>query len=379
MLVVARMFPNLQRITSSGNFIPEIDGLRFIAITSVVLFHIQYYACTVSGKSPHGFFSALIEHGFRGVPLFFTISGLILGLPFITAKLKSGPDIKIGKYFLRSLTRLEPPYLLNLATCAVLLAIFNPNQAIAAPLAASAVYLHNIMFGHSSAINGVAWSLEIEAQFYCVVPFLVQIFNIKSTKVRRSLLGLLVMLFSVLQLVKPSSARWDLSLAAYLQFFLAGLLLADFYALGSFDRRSKGFLWDSAAAILLLFIFYPPEGPMFGIAFPIAILLFYFCVLKSILFRSVMRMRFVTTCGGMCYSIYLFHYQVISLIGRFTAHLAVQKDVTEYLLIQAVMMVPGILLFCSVFFLLVERPCMRKDWPRRLAGVLRIQRTSPSS
>jgi len=30
----------LRRITSSGNFIPEIDGLRFIAILSVVLFHI---------------------------------------------------------------------------------------------------------------------------------------------------------------------------------------------------------------------------------------------------------------------------------------------------------------------------------------------------
>ena len=31
---------NLSRITSSGNFIPEIDGLRFVAIVSVVLFHL---------------------------------------------------------------------------------------------------------------------------------------------------------------------------------------------------------------------------------------------------------------------------------------------------------------------------------------------------
>jgi len=32
---------SFKRITSSGSFIPEIDGLRFIAIASVVLFHLS--------------------------------------------------------------------------------------------------------------------------------------------------------------------------------------------------------------------------------------------------------------------------------------------------------------------------------------------------
>jgi len=31
------------RITSSGDFVPEIDGLRFFAVISVVLFHINEY------------------------------------------------------------------------------------------------------------------------------------------------------------------------------------------------------------------------------------------------------------------------------------------------------------------------------------------------
>jgi peptidoglycan/LPS O-acetylase OafA/YrhL len=30
---------NLRRITRDGNYIPEIDGLRFVAIVSVVLYH----------------------------------------------------------------------------------------------------------------------------------------------------------------------------------------------------------------------------------------------------------------------------------------------------------------------------------------------------
>ena len=32
---------NFKRIISKGNFIPEIDGLRFIAVTSVFLFHLN--------------------------------------------------------------------------------------------------------------------------------------------------------------------------------------------------------------------------------------------------------------------------------------------------------------------------------------------------
>jgi hypothetical protein len=34
---------SFKRITSSGSFIPEIDGLRFIAIASVVVMHASVY------------------------------------------------------------------------------------------------------------------------------------------------------------------------------------------------------------------------------------------------------------------------------------------------------------------------------------------------
>ncbi len=37
----AGLLSRLHRITSSGKYIPEIDGLRFVAILSVVLFHVQ--------------------------------------------------------------------------------------------------------------------------------------------------------------------------------------------------------------------------------------------------------------------------------------------------------------------------------------------------
>jgi peptidoglycan/LPS O-acetylase OafA/YrhL len=69
----------LRRITTHKRFIPQIDGLRFVAISSVVLFHV--YAALERGAIPPAlpFNTDLAK---RGVELFFAISGFILGVPF---------------------------------------------------------------------------------------------------------------------------------------------------------------------------------------------------------------------------------------------------------------------------------------------------------
>jgi len=83
-----RLLVRLSRETSSGRFIPEMDGLRFVAIAMVVLFHLNGYL-TAKAVSPQYAFTARSDWitqvalvGFRGVELFFVISGFILGLPF---------------------------------------------------------------------------------------------------------------------------------------------------------------------------------------------------------------------------------------------------------------------------------------------------------
>ncbi|HYW39566.1 MAG TPA: acyltransferase family protein, partial [Terriglobales bacterium] len=91
-----------------------MDGLRFAAIGMVILFHLNGY---LTAKSP--FYSAAPPHsdwlaqaamvGFRGVELFFVISGFILGLPFAAHYLKGAAPVSLRKYYLRRLTRLEPP------------------------------------------------------------------------------------------------------------------------------------------------------------------------------------------------------------------------------------------------------------------------------
>jgi peptidoglycan/LPS O-acetylase OafA/YrhL len=125
--VAGRFLAQISRETSSGRFIPEMDGLRFAAIGMVILFHLNGY---LNAKSP--FYSAAAPNsdwlaqaamvGFRGVELFFVISGFILGLPFAAHYLKGTAPVSLRKYYLRRLTRLEPPYIVALLLLFILAA-----------------------------------------------------------------------------------------------------------------------------------------------------------------------------------------------------------------------------------------------------------------
>jgi peptidoglycan/LPS O-acetylase OafA/YrhL len=110
---------HLSRETSSGRFIPEMDGLRFVAIGMVILFHLNGY---LAAKATFPQYSLMAQSdwlarialvGFRGVELFFVISGFILGLPFAAHHIEGAPPVNLRKYYLRRLTRLEPPYIVT--------------------------------------------------------------------------------------------------------------------------------------------------------------------------------------------------------------------------------------------------------------------------
>ena len=72
----------LRRITTQGNWIPEVDGLRFAAIAATLLVHILDETFNRGGfkvtDSVQSTVYYLTEIGGRGVLLFFAISGFIL-------------------------------------------------------------------------------------------------------------------------------------------------------------------------------------------------------------------------------------------------------------------------------------------------------------
>ena len=161
---------HLRRITDSKTFIPQIDGLRFVAILSVVLFHIHghlvFSAVVVTPLTRNGEILDILAK--RGVELFFVISGFILATPFAATHLLDGPRVNLRSYYLRRLTRLEPPYIVNLL-CWYAVRVFYFHSSAAALLPnfiASTLYVHQIIYRVPSLLSGILWSLEVEIQFY---------------------------------------------------------------------------------------------------------------------------------------------------------------------------------------------------------------------
>lgn len=152
----------------SAAYRPEIDGLRAIAVLSVVLYH---------------FGMPGIPGGFVGVDIFFVISGFLIG-GILWADLRETGRIRLARFYLRRLRRLAPAYFaMAAATLLMGWLILLPFEfrEFGKSLIAATVYLSNIHFYRESGyFDGVSeekpllhtWSLAVEEQFYIVLPFL---------------------------------------------------------------------------------------------------------------------------------------------------------------------------------------------------------------
>lgn len=379
----------LRRITSDGRWLPEIDGLRFMAITSVFLYHFTLEVINKSGhlisiQSRYDLPLRFIMNGGRGVPLFFVISGFILARPFASHHLLSTRPVDLGAYFMRRVTRLEPPYLLCLLLCTFATAVYYhpPFHELLPHMLASAFYLHGIAYRQMSSINPVLWSLEIEIQFYLLVPLLAQIFRIKSKAARRISLLAMIATAAILQAVFiPSSpvrlTPFQLTILAYLQYFLAGLLLADIYLVEGSLPYSRNRGWDVVSLAGWSSLFYIVQDSIWVQAIlPFLIMLLYIAAFRGVAFRAFFRNQWIATIGGMCYTIYLVHSYSMAILFKRTRHLVVFHDLLANLAVQLVIMLPIIAVVCLIFYTLIERPCMDPKWPRKLIAYLSGHRTA---
>lgn len=384
----ARLLAHLGRITSGGRVIPEIDGLRFFAIATVILVHCRTQTATlvmplaVPGGKAEAFrdpdygdlFFRIAQRGDVGVLVFFAISGFILALPF-ARHLREGDDpVRLRPYFLKRLTRLEPPYLVSLLGLFALEQLFPPKGAApgAADLAAGLAYANNLVFGTYSRINPPAWSLEIEVQFYLLAPLLATVFAIDRGRLRRCVIAAAaacsaaLWAFADLQLKEMHLYH---SLAGYLWCFLAGFLLVDSYLdPGSPLRGPRGSRFDALGLVGIALLLLPVSLPRWAepCAFLVGCPLLFVGAFRGRALNAVFTNPWIATIGGMCYSIYLLHYAVIFVsVKALGTKLAIDAPAGINLLVQLCVCVPPLAVASMAYFVLVERPCMRRDWPAR--------------
>lgn len=370
----------LKRIISSGSFIPEIDGLRFIAIASVVLFHLDNF---LSLKYPnyrtdifiHSFSKNLLSKGFLGVFVFFVISGFILGLPFAKFYLVNGRPIDIKKFYIKRLTRLEPPYILVM-TLLLIGAVFivkgiSLNEGVKSYLA-SITYLHNIIYPETlPKLTAVTWSLEIEIQFYILIPLIASIFSIKSKFKRRILILFILLFFLTINKFNLNPFHFK-SILNYFHYFLAGLLLADIYV--SASKLLPETKFDSIITSLFFAIIWIIDSRdlqsnlsllIWELIQLCSIFIFFYYVLLHKTFK-LLSFKLFTNIGGMCYSIYLLHLPVISFFGNYILRYTFSNSNLINILTYSTVLLFFVILTSLIFFLLVERPCMDESWYKKI-------------
>jgi peptidoglycan/LPS O-acetylase OafA/YrhL len=231
-------------------------------------------------------------------------------------------------------------------------------------LGASSIYMHNIIYTSPSSVLGVAWSLEVEVQFYILAPFLCFIFLIKHQAARRIILILLILLSGIYAFY----SFWKLPtiLPYFICYFLSGMFLADLYCNGHRLKLNKWVGLVTGICILL------------GLPFIISVHSVWFFLLKLFLMnaafylvlfnaglKKMMSWQLITIIGGMCYSIYLLHVLIMSGLSQGLAKLPLLHGYFG-IIVYAILLIAAVLVFSAVFYRLIEQPCMRKDWWKRI-------------
>lgn len=154
------------------NYRPDIDGLRAVAVLSVILFHID---------------KNLLPGGFVGVDIFFVISGYLISL-HIFQELEIG-QFSIVEFYRRRIKRIAPPMLLVVfLTLVIAQFILIPEDAerVAESALWSLLSLANVYFwlyqdtSYFAAASSELpllhlWSLGVEEQFYILWPLLLML------------------------------------------------------------------------------------------------------------------------------------------------------------------------------------------------------------
>ena len=367
----------LRRITTSVVYMPEIDGIRFVAIFSVIIFHV---AAHIRNHSPADYVKSLSSSGAFwiashlsfGVQAFFVLSGFVLALPFAGHYLQDKPAPSLRRYYLRRLTRLEPPYILTMFYFFALNVMRGRGSfaGLLPHLLASIFYQHNLIYGRPSDIELVAWSLEIEVQFYILAPMISALaLRGRNRTIRRCGIAISILIAAATaSWLDPLSPRIRFSLVGQLPYFLAGFLLADIFCIEE-KTAPRRIAWDAVgiAAGVMVFGGIYFESVTIYVA-PFMLFAAFYGAFHGVFLKRFLSLTFVSTVGGMCYSIYLLHNYGISLAGRYSEMLGASLPFSLRLFLQLILMTPVILATSGIFFVLVERPCMRPDWPQRLEG-----------
>ncbi|MFS8038006.1 acyltransferase family protein [Xanthobacter sp. AM11] len=345
---------------------PDIDGLRAVAVGSVVLFH---------GRIPP------FGGGFIGVDVFFVISGFLI--TSILYREMSGGSFSLVDFYDRRIRRIFPALFVVLAVTTLLAAlVLMPRQmgGYVATLIPSALFYANIHF--TDLINYFGpkadetpllhlWSLAVEEQFYIFFPLLLFVL-MKAGGRRLAVPGLALVAIGSLAYAQ-SIVETDQSAAFFLLTSRAWeLLVGALVALIAWPRMAaKPAAWIAvagAAAVVAPVFLYNQDSPFPGIwaAPPVlgtAALIHAGAFAPEGIVSRLLSLKPMVYVGRISYSLYLWHWPLLVLAALWKGgHLTY---------IQSGLVIVLAVALSALSLKYIETPLRRSGAPggRRLASI----------
>jgi peptidoglycan/LPS O-acetylase OafA/YrhL len=383
----------LVRTTSSGRYVPQLDGLRTLAILPVLVWHAllrgqqtwtAHHAFTPAQK----LFNLALPNGHVGVMLFFFVSGLVIAGPFLSPR----PPATVA-FLRRRILRLGPPYALVLliSLAMVSFAPVPPGaktfHAAGGPsnlesFVASLFYLHGLLFHLNPRLLPPGWSLEIEFQFYLIAPALIWLYRRSGGPKARLILAAATCLALIVAVNLMEEAWGPLGVQRWLVIghlypFVLGIAAADLALNAGFAQAPRERILDLglvAGLCMLLATASYYETPtalterlVRDLATVPALLLVFAGAIRGKAGAALMGHPWMALIGGACYSIYLVHIPIMYPLSIVLGHVLPPASYDAAMIQSVALLLPISLCAGLAFYVAVERPFMAADWPQRLA------------
>jgi peptidoglycan/LPS O-acetylase OafA/YrhL len=315
-------------IISDKTYVSGIDGLRAVAVLSVMIYHLKV---------------GVLLGGFVGVDVFFVISGFVVTLSIYKKRFVSLTTL-FAYFYSRRLTRIAPALVAMLSITSLLTVAFVPYAWLSDANRTTAFYaffgLSNIQlaqtaddyFGPRTDFNPFAhtWSLGVEEQFYFIFPILIGAVVLGWSKRGAAFALVLVIALSIISFAVcvHFSARdpvfsffqiptrfWELGLGAALALSIEQWSRR----VETWGRSTLNFIGAAALIVLLAsFVLCDEEQFPFPWALPpVAASTVLICIVFSqrpTWASKLLSARILTVIGLLSYSLYLWHWPIYVLL-----------------------------------------------------------------
>jgi peptidoglycan/LPS O-acetylase OafA/YrhL len=367
--------------SNTQGFNPRLHALRGIAAAAVMLFHWEQFfpafGALVQGYVPADSLidpTVYVGFGWMGVPLFFILSGWLLGGQVIRADINPG---YLRQFWSRRFLRIYPAVWAELL---ILLLIAGSIPGLVNQASYDTLHLQFLLWLNlppfmAAPLNGVWWTLPVELGFYLLLPLLgwcAGFINWRALLVGSLLitLGWRFWIFSSTEVENYVAILPVLdSLLGTLFTFMLGFSLNFLPDSVAFEQRRRGVIIGLLLLLALMqwqlwmdavywsghwiLVVWPPL-----VALSIAVLVYH--LKEPLPGRSWLASPVLVWLGHVSFGIYLWHFQVMrAMVLLYPDAWSTPAQSGLALMIA----VPVTLVLAALSFYLIERPLM--GWGKR--------------